>query len=60
MTAQGHVVEIFGGLPGIRTGKRTEAVATCKTCGRTGRGKTRLSAKKAIQHRDVEKSGDER
>lgn len=56
-----HVVEIFGGLPGVRTGKRVEAVATCRTCGRTGRGKTRMSAKKAIKHRTAEEmTGDVR
>jgi hypothetical protein len=45
-----HVVEIFGGLPGVRTGKIVEAVAICRTCGKTGRGKTRMTAKKAIKH----------
>lgn len=47
---KGHIVWIDGGLPGIRSGKRTEAVATCQTCHRVGRGKTRLAAKKAIKH----------
>lgn len=52
-----HKVEIFGGLPGVRSGRRTEAVATCTTCNRTGRGKTRAAAKKAIKHVEVKSDG---
>lgn len=48
-----HIVRIDGGLPGVRSGKMTTAVATCQTCGAVGRGKTRKSAKKAVIHRDV-------
>lgn len=49
-TPDGHRVEIDGGLLGVRSGKRTEAVAGCLTCHRTGRGKTRAAAKNAIVH----------
>lgn len=45
-----HRVEVDGGLPGVRSDRRTEAVATCVTCSRTGRGRTRAVARKAIEH----------
>lgn len=44
-----HKVTIDGGLPGVRTGKRTEAVARC-TCGATARAATRAAARNRLIH----------
>lgn len=47
-----HQIRVEGGLPGVRTGKRVPAVATC-SCGAVGRGATRKAAVKAIKHNDA-------
>lgn len=45
-----HKVRVDGGLPGVRTGKRVRAVATC-SCGTVARGSTRKAAVKNIKHK---------
>lgn len=48
-SVEGHKVSYDGGLPGIRSGKITPAVATC-SCGARAHAPTRAKAKAALTH----------
>lgn len=54
-----HKVSYEGGMPGVRSGKTTPAVATC-SCGARAHGATRAKAKAALSHKTaaVEKVAD--
>lgn len=47
-----HRVTFDGGLPGIKSGKVTQAVAHC-ACGARAFGKTRKAARDGLEHRNV-------